>query len=311
MKRFPNMKDAFDDYANKGAIFRGQKVQDVPQLVELYKRISNHSGDITSAMLEDELRNIFANPQNTNQNDNPANQTPSNANNNPGTLDQQNNPANITGNKTVTLNSSDPKSFANDILNFMESKGKDKNLVKTFNDYADAGAKYNGVSIKNIPALQKVYTQILNSSGFLEESQIENLVSQAVNQQNAPNNNTGPSNVTLSSNNPKSFASDLLNFMESRGGDKNLVKAFDDYANAGATFNGVSIKDNPALVKEWGVPYIDQVKERVKRIMESRDDKINPPHYKNVAAGKQYMELNERFNVLERVICKGKYDGLC
>jgi len=41
----------------------------------------------------------------------------------------------------------------------------------------------------------------------------------------------------------------------------------------------------------WGVPYIEQVKERVKSIMESRDDKINPPHYKNVAAGKQYMEL--------------------
>lgn len=48
--------------------------------------------------------------------------------------------------------------------------------------------------------------------------------------------------------------------------------------------------DNLAPTK-WGVSYMDQVKERIKHAMESRDDKINPPHYKNVAAGKQYMEL--------------------
>jgi hypothetical protein len=185
-KRFPNMKDAFDDYANKGAIFKGQKVQNVPQLVELYERISNYSGDITSAMLEDELRNIFTNPQNPNTpNTNQENPVPYNANvpnNNLGTFNEQSNSNTNKVPSYAAINSTDPKSFVNNLLTFMESRGADKNLTKAFNDYADAGATYNGVSIKNNPALFKVYKQIASSNNFIGQIQLESAVTIALNQ---------------------------------------------------------------------------------------------------------------------------------
>jgi hypothetical protein len=182
-KRLPNMKDAFDDYANTGAIFRGQKVQNVPQLVELYKRISNFTGDITRPMLEEELRNIFANPQNPNpQSPNqvtPMSTMPSNI---VGIVNEQSSNPTNTVKQNVSFNSNDPKSFANNLLSFMESRGADKNLAKAFNDYADAGATYDGVSIKNNPALIKVYKQIASSNNFIGQIQLESAVSVAINQ---------------------------------------------------------------------------------------------------------------------------------
>ena len=183
-KRLPNMKDAFDDYANTGAIFRGQKVQNVPQLVELYKRISNFTGDITRPMLEEELRNIFANPQNPNpQSPNQGTPMSTMPSNNFGIVNEQSSNPSNTVNQNVSFSSTDPKSFANNLLSFMESRGADKNLTKAFNDYADAGATYDGVSIKNNPALIKVYKQIASSNGFIGEIQLESAVSIALNQQ--------------------------------------------------------------------------------------------------------------------------------
>lgn len=59
INNFPNLKAAFDDYANNGATFRGQSVRDVPELRELYLRISRTTTPLTKQMVEQELRNII------------------------------------------------------------------------------------------------------------------------------------------------------------------------------------------------------------------------------------------------------------
>jgi hypothetical protein len=58
INKFPNLKDAFDDYANNGAVYRGQRVQNVPELKQLYVRISQTPGAISKQMIEQEIRNI-------------------------------------------------------------------------------------------------------------------------------------------------------------------------------------------------------------------------------------------------------------
>lgn len=194
--KFSSIKAAFDDYANKGAKFRGKNIQNVPEIVELYKRVSNFSGSITSGLLEDELRNIFSNPkikkpQSPNQNNQTplGTNTPNNFNNNYDTFYEQSSPTNNSRTINFSLHSNDPKSFANNLLDYMESRNyeRDGNLTKAFNDYADAGATYNGESIKNIPALVKVYNTIASTKAEFKDFVIEDLVDQALkNQEIAP-----------------------------------------------------------------------------------------------------------------------------
>jgi hypothetical protein len=58
INNFPNLQAAFDDYANNGAVYRGQRITKVPELQELYKRIAQNPGAITKQMVEQEIRNI-------------------------------------------------------------------------------------------------------------------------------------------------------------------------------------------------------------------------------------------------------------
>ena len=58
INKFPNLQAAFDDYANNGAAYRGQRISQVPELQELYKRISQNPGAISKQMVEQEIRNI-------------------------------------------------------------------------------------------------------------------------------------------------------------------------------------------------------------------------------------------------------------
>lgn len=52
--------------------------------------------------------------------------------------------------------------------------------------------------------------------------------------------------ILLDSNDPRSFANNLFQFGKSQGM-TNLTQAFDAYADAGATYQGYSIKDNDQL----------------------------------------------------------------
>jgi len=169
INKFPNLQVAFDNYSNAGATYHGKYIQTVPELRELYIRISRTNNKLSSSIIEQELHKIFNSSRNTN--------TPISTNNN-----QNNNipnkPVNQTQSGGYSLNSNDPKSFAKNLLDFMESQNyeRDKNLTKAFNDYADAGATYNGTNIKQIPALQKSYNLIAASRRFFNENEIEKLV---------------------------------------------------------------------------------------------------------------------------------------
>lgn len=54
-----SLADAFDIYSNSGATYNGQNINNVPELVELYKKVIDTPSIITRQMLEDELRNIY------------------------------------------------------------------------------------------------------------------------------------------------------------------------------------------------------------------------------------------------------------
>jgi len=46
------------------------------------------------------------------------------------------------------------------------------------------------------------------------------------------------------------------------------------------------------------------------RLLEKSTDKVRKSLFaKHSALSKQYLELNDRFNVLERALCKGKFGG--
>jgi len=169
INKFPNLQVAFDNYSNDGATYHGKYIKTVPELRELYTRISRTTNKLSSSIIEQELHKIFNNSRNT--------ITPSSTNNNENII-SPNAIVNETRTGGYSLNSNDPKSFAKNLLDFLESQGyeRDKNLTKAFNDYADAGAKYNGTSIKQIPALQKSYNLIAASQRFFNENEIEKLV---------------------------------------------------------------------------------------------------------------------------------------
>ena len=59
MNNFPNLQVAFDNYSNDGATYNGQNIQTIPELQELYSRISRTSDIITPEMIENELRSII------------------------------------------------------------------------------------------------------------------------------------------------------------------------------------------------------------------------------------------------------------
>jgi hypothetical protein len=59
INNFPNVKSAFDAYANAGAKYRGQSIKQDPVLQELYKRVSKTTTSITRQMLQDEIQQIY------------------------------------------------------------------------------------------------------------------------------------------------------------------------------------------------------------------------------------------------------------
>jgi len=51
------------------------------------------------------------------------------------------------------------------------------------------------------------------------------------------------------------------------------------------------------------------LEERIKLLEKSMDKQRKSLYARHGALCKQFMELNDRFNVLERVLCKGKFGG--
>ena len=77
------------------------------------------------------------------------------------------------------LNSSNPTSFATSLFEFARRNRLNSSLVKAFDAYADAGATYNGQSIKNIPQLKNLYMYVRNNNKMFSQTEIAQLLSQA------------------------------------------------------------------------------------------------------------------------------------
>lgn len=75
------------------------------------------------------------------------------------------------------LDSNDAQSFVNALFQFGKSNGL-TNLTQTFDAYADAGASYNGESIKNNEALKSLYMMIRQTPKmFTPKEIVDNLKS--------------------------------------------------------------------------------------------------------------------------------------
>lgn len=78
------------------------------------------------------------------------------------------------------VNSSDPNSFATSLFEFARRNNLNNGgLVKAFDAYADAGATYNGQSIKNIPQLRNLYMYIRNNNRMFTQTEIAQLLAQS------------------------------------------------------------------------------------------------------------------------------------
>ena len=74
------------------------------------------------------------------------------------------------------MSSSNPVSFANSLWEFARKNRMNNSLTNAFDAYADAGAMYNGQSIKNIPQLKELYMYIKNNPRSFSETEVSELL---------------------------------------------------------------------------------------------------------------------------------------
>lgn len=79
-------------------------------------------------------------------------------------------------------NSSNPTSFVTNLFEFARRNNLTSSLVKSFDAYADAGATYNGQSIKNIPQLRNLYMQIRSNNRMFNQAELVQMLSQLFSQ---------------------------------------------------------------------------------------------------------------------------------
>lgn len=136
--------------------------------------------------------------------------------------------------------SNSPESFVNNLFDYGQ-KYNFENLALAFENYANNGATFNGVKLNRVPELVELFNRIFSSGEMLTRDIVKNELISLMKEKSASEN----SNI-LSSNSASNFVDNLFEF-----GYKNnlssLTDSFDDYADAGAIFDGVSIKQHPAL----------------------------------------------------------------
>ena len=156
---------------------------------ELYTRISGTTAGISRVMIENELERIIYNPESMTQGNFQNSTIPINSGEvfqetSAGGMLSNGNRNNMNLALNFSYNSDNGTDFAKNLIDFMYSQGH-KNLKKAFDDYADAGATFNGMSIKDVPALNYVYRLVSSSNNYITESQLGNAVTRAFREQEA------------------------------------------------------------------------------------------------------------------------------
>ena len=74
------------------------------------------------------------------------------------------------------LNSNDPMSFVENLFAFAMRNKSTNSLTNSFDDYADAEASYNGVSIKYVPALVELYKIVRSNARMFTKGELSGIL---------------------------------------------------------------------------------------------------------------------------------------
>ena len=74
------------------------------------------------------------------------------------------------------LNSNDPMSFVENLFAFAMKNKSTNSLTNSFDDYADAEASYNGVSIKYVPALVELYKIVRSNARMFTKGELSGIL---------------------------------------------------------------------------------------------------------------------------------------
>ena len=75
-----------------------------------------------------------------------------------------------------SLHSSNPRSFATSLWEFVRTNEMKNNLLNAFDAYADSGATYKGQSIKNVPEIKELYLYIKGNAKQFSETEIGDIL---------------------------------------------------------------------------------------------------------------------------------------
>ena len=174
---------------------------------------------------------------------------------------------------SIISNSNNPESFIKNLTDFAKQNGL-STIGDAMDEYADAGANYNGKPINQNFILKKFFIQYgttdINLPQHIEILTEEFKTAQENQQQNKSeqgnvenySSDAGKNNffndqmqadqisyqrfMMMNTNTPENFVKSLFEFSK-QNNINNLVQAFDAYANAGASYNGNLIKNVPFL----------------------------------------------------------------
>jgi hypothetical protein len=74
------------------------------------------------------------------------------------------------------FNSNDPMSFIENLFLFAVKNKSTNSLTDSFDDYADADATYNGVSIKYVPALVELYKIVRSNARMFSKTELAGIL---------------------------------------------------------------------------------------------------------------------------------------
>jgi hypothetical protein len=244
-----NLTQAFDAYANAGASYQNNLIKNVPVLKELYMRVKNTPRMIGQDELVNELSSLAGGGQ--------GQQGQGQQGQGQQGQEQQGQPtsAKQSGtNEQGQANQADPdmQQSAQEVNNYIKSI-TDENLQKQLYDAVDRvyqeiqsadNSKFSNLTEKSRYNYSLVDKYIADPNlNSLMKKQVSILHAKSLNYAYTTDNY---GSALLKSNNSQSFVNNLYQFMKFQN-TNDLLSSFDDYADAGATFNGQSIKNIPAM----------------------------------------------------------------
>ena len=239
-----NLTQAFDAYANAGASYQGNQIKNVPVLKELYMRVRN-----TPRMIgQDELVNELSSLAGGGQGQQGQVQQGQEQQGQPTSAKQSGT------NEQGQANQADPdmQQSAQEVRNYINSitDESSRNQLEDALDRVYQEIQSADVSqFSNLTEKTRYNYSLVDK--YITDPKLNSMIKKQVSMVHAKSLNYAYTtdnygSALLKSNNSQSFVNNLYQFMKFQN-TNDLLSSFDDYADAGATFNGQSIKNIPAM----------------------------------------------------------------